>query len=330
MIIALLGPTVLICVFIGAIVIVNVVFCAISNRGDSRFHETQSIPAAISLGTLAVLHEEFAEKPGSHASNQPVGRTKFSHLRVGERTQLVAVADGPIDISGHNVRKTLSVSSSSDVTLRKSVESGYIYARNVWAHGAQVIRVTILAGVEEVGLACEELHAGRFLVGHYGEVQVDRLVCRQISGPHLRLIKTGAQGEVKSNSATPPNPPNSLVDYFPDGTIIDRPVVCHGNLIVGNSVTFTSDLKVRGQLITGEQCEIHGTVVADGTIRMGGRARLFGDVVAKSELIVGADAKFGRNAGQQVHVATQSLSMLGSTILHGTLISALPHGVRYV
>lgn len=340
-ILSIIAPAMLIFVFIGGIVILNVAYYKLTKTADSRFHVTKQFPAAVNLENLTILHGDFSENPVSRSSNMLSGQTKFNHIMIGGRMQLIAVTDAPIDIDFQNSGKTVSVSSSSDVTLHKRINSPYIYARNIWALNTQIISVGIIAGFEEVEITAEEIRVGILLVGQRGEVCAERFSCRQISAPHILLRRPHGEKGAASDSqasrtaakrfqdAVSHYAPSSVMK-IPNNAFIDAPLICQHNLVAGDNVTFKAGLKVYGNLIAGDGCDFQGGVIVNGKAAIGKSSHFHSDLIAKSGLSAGDGTRFGKPMADSIHVVAQHIDLRGSAILCGTLTSTIQHGVRYV
>ena len=336
----ILAPSILVLVFIGVIVVINVAYYKLSKTEDSRIHVKKLFPAALTIENLTILHGDYSEKPAIRSSNKPSGQTKFNHIMVSGQMQLIAVADSPIDINGQNSGKTVSVSSTSDVALHKRINSPYIYARNIWALNTKIVSAGVIAGFEEVDITADEFRAGTLLVGQKGEICAERFSCRQITAPYILLCRPNGEkwaerdlqgsgtAAIRVQSAASNYSPSSVMK-IPDGAFVDGPLICRYNLVAGDNVTFKAGLKVHGNLITGDNCEFRGGVIVKGKTEIGKSSHFHADLIAKSGLSVGDSTRFGKPMADSIHVVAQYIDLLGSAILCGTLISTDQHGVRY-
>ena len=337
----ILTPTILIFVFIGGIVFINFAYYQLLKIEAGQPYAAKTFSAEMNIENLTILHEEFSEKTASGSSNMPSGQTKFSHITIGGQMQLIAVTDTPTDINGRNSGKTISVSSTSDVTLHNRINSHYIYARNIWALNTEIISVGIIAGFEEVAITAEEIRVGSLLVGQNGEVRAKHFSCQQITSPQLSLRRPdgekppegdvpGSRNAAKRAKAAASNFSRFSVMKIADNAYVDDPIICRYNLVAGDNVTFKAGLKVCGSLIAGDGCDFRGDVIVNGKTSIGKGAHFHSDLIAKSGLTVGDGTRFGKPMADSINVAAQHIDLLGSAILCGRLTSTDRHGVRYV
>lgn len=337
----ILAPAILIFVFIGVIVIINFAYYNLLKTESGQTYAAKTFSAEMNIENLTILHEEFSEKSASRSSNMPSGQTKFSHITLGGQMQLIAVTDTPTDINGRNSGKTISVSSTSDVTLHKRINSHYIYARNIWALNTEIVSVGIIAGFEEVEITADEIRAGTLLVGQRGEVRAKHFSCQQITAPNLSLCRPhgekpaegdvpGSRNATKRAKAAASNYSRFSVMKIADNAYVDDPIICRYNLVAGDNVTFKAGLKVGGSLIAGDGCDFRGDVIVNGKTSIGKSAHFHSDLIAKSGLSVGDGTRFGKPMADSINVVAQHIDLLGSAILCGRLTSTDKHGVRYV